>query len=45
LRSIPDKLGGVIMMMVAILILAVLPFVVHSDIKRFVFTYLRSILF
>ena len=45
LRSIPNKLGGVIMMMVAILILAVLPFVVHSDLKRFVFTYLRSILF
>lgn len=45
LRSVPHKLGGVIAMMGAILILFVLPFGVHSDIKRFEFTYIRNISF
>ena len=45
LRSIPDKLGGVIMMMLAILILAILPFTVNSNIKQFFFLYFRNIIF
>jgi ubiquinol-cytochrome c reductase cytochrome b subunit len=45
LRSVPHKLGGVIVMMAAILILFLLPFSVHSDIKRFEFYYIRLVAF
>jgi quinol-cytochrome oxidoreductase complex cytochrome b subunit len=45
LRSVPHKLGGVIVMMAAILILFLLPFAVHSDIKRFEFYYIRLVAF
>lgn len=45
LRAIPDKLGGVCVMMCAIIILALLPFIIHRDLKTFSIYYPRIILF
>jgi ubiquinol-cytochrome c reductase cytochrome b/c1 subunit len=45
LRSVPHKLGGVIIMLVSILGLLILPFGVNSDIKRFEFLYIRLVSF
>lgn len=45
LRSIPNKLGGVIMLFSAIFILAALPFIISSDIKDANNIYIKNILF
>jgi quinol-cytochrome oxidoreductase complex cytochrome b subunit len=42
LRSIPDKLGGVLMMFGAILILIVIPFFSRLKFKGYLFTHIRS---
>jgi len=45
LRAIPDKLGGVCIMLCAIIILALLPFIIHRDLKAFSIYYPRIVLF
>jgi quinol-cytochrome oxidoreductase complex cytochrome b subunit len=45
LRSIPNKLGGVTIMLSAIFILALLPFIISSDIKDANNVYIKNLLF
>lgn len=45
LRSIPNKLGGVLALLLSILILIILPFNINYKFKRFKFYYFNQILF
>lgn len=45
LRSIPNKLGGVIALFLSIIILSILPFTIKSKFKGIVFYPLRQINF
>ena len=45
LRSVPNKLGGVILLLASILVLFALPFYSHTKIRSSVFRYLYQVMF
>jgi len=45
LRAVPDKLGGVVLLLLAILVLLILPFIVKHQIRSTGFKVVYKILF
>jgi ubiquinol-cytochrome c reductase cytochrome b subunit len=45
LRSVPDKLGGVILMLLSILVLLALPFYAKSKVRSSAFRVIHKVLF